>query len=68
MKFRPMQRMMGTSSVVTGPRSFLTVTSSSVTFVSAEKMSPFATLMTLAFKPVASVVLPMSKSGDGRMG
>jgi hypothetical protein len=68
MKFRPMQRMMGTSSVVTGPRSFLTVTSSSVTFVSTEKMSPFATLITLAFNFVASVVVPTSKSGDGRMG
>ena len=44
------------------------MTSSSVTFVSAEKMSPLATLMTLAFKPVASVVVPTSKSGDGRMG
>jgi hypothetical protein len=60
--------MMGTSSVVTGPRSFLTVTSSSVTFVAGSKMSLFLTSITLAFSPVSSVVLPTSKSGEGRMG
>jgi hypothetical protein len=68
MKFRPMQRMIGTSSTVTGPRSFLTVTSSSVTLVAASKMSLFAMLMTLAFSPVDSVVVPISKSGEGRIG
>jgi len=64
----PMQRMMGTSSTVTGPKSCFTVTSSSVTSVEASKTSSCATLMTLAFSPVSSVVLPTSKSGDGRIG
>lgn len=31
-------------------------------------MSLFATDITLAFSPVSAVVVPTSKSGDGRMG
>jgi hypothetical protein len=68
MKFNPMHRMIGTSACVTGPSSVFTVTSSSVTFVSGEKISPFATTITCAFKPVDSLVVPTSKSGVGRMG
>jgi hypothetical protein len=67
-KFRPMQRIIGTSDAVTGPRSFWTVATSSVTFVSGEKMSLLDTLITLALRPVDSVVLPTSKSGVGRIG
>jgi hypothetical protein len=68
MKFRPMHRIIGTSSVVTGPSSFFTVTTSSVSCVEGSKMSPFATDMTLAFRPVSSVVVPTSKSAEGRIG
>lgn len=68
MKLSPIQRMMGTSAAVTGPRSFLTVTSWSVTFVAGSKMSLLATSITLAFRPVSSVVVPTSKSGEGRIG
>lgn len=68
MKFSPMQRMMGTSSVVTGPSNFFTVTSSFVTLVAGSKMSLFATWISLALSPVDSVVLPTSKSDVGRMG
>lgn len=67
-KFKPIHRMIGTSLSSTGPNSFLTVTSSSVTFVVSENMSPLATWMTLAFNCVSSVVFPTSKSGEGRMG
>ena len=68
MKFNPMQRMMGTSSVVTGPSSFLTVASWSVTLVAGSKISLLTTSMIFAFSPVSSVILPTSKSGDGRIG
>ena len=47
-KFSPMHRIMGTSSWVSGPRSFLTVTTSSVTWVLGSKMSLFFTAITLA--------------------
>lgn len=68
MKFNPIQRIIGTSLASTGPSSFFTVTSSSVTFVAASKIPPSATCITLAFNPVFSVVEPTSKSSEGRMG
>jgi hypothetical protein len=68
LKLSPMQRMIGTSAVVTGPSSFFTVAVSSVTSVSGSKMSLFATEITLAWSFVSSVVLPISKSSDGRIG
>jgi len=67
-KFNPIHRIIGTSAFVTGPRSVFTVTTSSVTLVASSKMSSLATEMTLAWSFVSSVVVPTSKSGDGRMG